>query len=88
MRAATGIFVTSEGARRAMEELGAIGIREERRNLLSPGAPRRDLEAVPTTEAEQPGVGPALGAVVGGAAGATGGIHIALGAAAAAAVPG
>lgn len=88
MKAVAGVFATSELARRAMEELRSIGIGEDHSNLLTPGASSEALEAVPTTESEQSGIGPTLGAVVGGAAGATGGMHIALGAAAATFVPG
>ncbi|MGH7331418.1 MAG: hypothetical protein ACREKS_01470 [Candidatus Rokuibacteriota bacterium] len=88
MKAVAGVFAKSESARRAMEELREIGLGEDHISLVTPGAAREELEAVPTTEAEAPGIGPTLGAVVGGAAGATGGMHLALGAAAAAFVPG
>jgi hypothetical protein len=88
MKAVAGVFPNSERARRAMEELRALNIREDRTNLLVPGALRKELGTVPTTEAEQPGMGPTLGAVVGGAAGATGGMQLALGVAAATFVPG
>ena len=43
---------------------GAAGIPDDRINLLAPGA-ERELRRVPTTDTEQPGVGPALGGVVG-----------------------
>jgi hypothetical protein len=88
MKAVAGVFMNSELARLAMEELRSIGIGEDRTSLLTPGTSPKELETVPTTEAEQPGIGPTLGAVVGGAAGATGGMHIALGAAAATFIPG
>ena len=39
-----------------------------------PGAPAAALAEVPTTETEQPGMGGALGSVVGGAVGASGGL--------------
>jgi hypothetical protein len=41
-----------------------------------PGASQRELDAVPTDGGEQPGMGKALGAVVGGAVGAAGGLPI------------
>jgi hypothetical protein len=88
MKAVAGVFMNSELARLAIEELRSIGIGEDHSCLLTPGTSPKELETVPTTEAEQPGIGPALGAVVGGAAGATGGMHIALGAAAATVIPG
>jgi hypothetical protein len=88
MKAVAGVFVNSELARLAMEELRSIDIGEDHTSLLTPGTSPKELETVPTTEAEQPGIGPTLGAVVGGAAGATGGMHIALGAAAATFIPG
>ena len=80
MPATTGIFRRLDDAQRAMSSIKrTIGI--EQMNLLTPGASEAELALVPTTEAEQPGVGKAFGGVVGGALAAAGGMH--LGAAAA-----
>ncbi|HXG65163.1 MAG TPA: hypothetical protein VNO70_08645 [Blastocatellia bacterium] len=76
-----GIFRNSTDAQRAVERLKSIGIEGDRINLLIPGNPQTSMDDVPTTDAEQTGVGAALGGVVGGALGAAGGLH--LGAAAA-----
>src|SRR4029453_19635808 len=56
------------------EQLGSLGIAREHMNFLFPGAPKTQLEQIPTTETEQPGMGPAIGGVVGGATGASGGL--------------
>ena len=88
MKAVAGVFMNSELARLAIEELRSIGVGKDHTSLLTPGTSPKELETVPTTEAEQPGIGPTLGAVVGGAAGATGGMHITLGAGAATFIPG
>lgn len=71
MRTAVGIFPSREDAKRAFEGLRGSGFDVERLALLSPET--SDMDAVPTTEAEAPGIGKALGGVVGGAAGLAGG---------------
>lgn len=81
MRTIAGIFNTQADAERSFAELRARGIAEERLSLLVPGATAASLDAVPTTETEQPGMGTALGSVVGGALGVASGLP--LGAAAA-----
>jgi hypothetical protein len=58
-----------------------VGLRMDQMNLLTPGAREAELASVPTTDAEQPGVGKAFGGLLGGALAAAGGMH--LGAAAA-----
>ncbi len=72
MRTVVGIFTSRADAERAIRPLRSMGIGEEKINYLAPGASKEALEAVPTTETEQPGMGKALGTVVGGVAGATG----------------
>ena len=81
MSTVAGIFNSREDASKAVELLGSNGVAEDRINLLTPGSTEGELEAVPTTETEQPGMGAALGGTVGGALGIAGGLH--LGAAAA-----
>jgi hypothetical protein len=51
-----------------------MGIRDEQINFLTPGLSPAELGTVPTTDAEQPGMGPVLGGVVGGVTGASGGL--------------
>jgi len=72
MRTVVGIFTSRADAERALRYLRSIGFGEDKINFLTPGASKEALEAVPTTETEQPGMGRALGTVVGGVAGATG----------------
>src|SRR5688572_33480985 len=81
MSTVAGIFNSTAEAERAIEHLRAAGFGEERVSLLTPGTTQEQLDDVPTTETEQPGMGPAIGGAVGGALGVAGGLH--LGAAAA-----
>jgi hypothetical protein len=77
MRTATGIFTNQAEAEAAVLALRAADIPPERITLLTPDRTAQAVHRVPTTEAEPPGLGRALGAVVGGAAGAAGGIQAA-----------
>jgi hypothetical protein len=81
MSTVAGIFISPAEAERAVEGLRTAGVGEERVSLLTPGTGHEQLESVPTTETEQPGMGSALGGAVGGALGVAGGLG--LGAAAA-----
>jgi len=74
MQTVVGIFTSREAAERAAERLYQLGIDWEHINFLTPGESSAQLARVPTTETEQPGMGPAIGAVAGGAAGASGGL--------------
>jgi hypothetical protein len=69
MQSVVGVVRTPEDARR----IAAAVVREvpaARVRVLTPASSAADRAAVPTDEAEQPGMGGALGAVAGGAAGA------------------
>jgi hypothetical protein len=83
MIAVVGIFASRAGVEHAIERLRALGIPQEHINCLFPGASIAELNTVPTTDAEQPGMGTVVGGVVGGVTGASGGL---LGAAVASAV--
>jgi hypothetical protein len=77
MSTVAGIFKSRAEAERAVANLRAAGIAEDRINLLTPGTSDEKVEeTVPTTETEQPGMGGALGGTVGGALGAAGGMTI------------
>jgi len=76
MSTVAAIFNSRAGAERAVENLRSSGIAEDRINLLTPGASQGELDEVPTTETEQPGMGKALGGAVGGALGVAGGLHL------------
>ena len=74
MQTVAGIFTSREGVERAIAHVLALGIPQEHINCLLPGAPSAQLETVPTTDAEQPGMGKVLGGVVGGVTGASHGL--------------
>jgi hypothetical protein len=82
MNTVAGIFQSRSDAERAIESLRALGLSDENLSLLAPGTTEPEAESeVPTSDTEQPGMGNALGGLVGGAMGAAGGMT--LGAAAA-----
>jgi hypothetical protein len=74
METVVGIFTSRSAAENAVERLQAMGMRPEQINMLTPGAEAAELEAVPTTDAEPPGVAKVLGGVVGGVTGASAGL--------------
>jgi hypothetical protein len=71
-----GIFPDREGAERAVRDLRALGIKESNVDLLVPGDADAALSTVPTADSEQPGMGRAVGSVVGGAMGVAGGLSL------------
>ncbi len=74
MKTIAGIFRSHQDAERAIQGLRAASISPDQLSLLTPGASAQELDTVPTTETEQPGMGKALGAVTGGATGFSGGV--------------
>jgi hypothetical protein len=74
MNTVVGIFTSRAGIERAIERIRALGVPEEQINCLLPGASSAHLDTVPTTDAEQPGMGKVLGGVVGGVTGASHGL--------------
>lgn len=76
MEAITGVFATRPAAEHALQEVHKAGIPSDRITLLTPGSTdqiQKEVQAVPTEAAEQPGMGNAIGALVGGGIGFTGG---------------
>jgi hypothetical protein len=73
MKSVTGVFRSVTDAQQALAELRSVGLPEDRVTLLTPGKHHPDMGAVPTVAAEQPGMAKAMGALVGGAAGLSGG---------------
>jgi hypothetical protein len=70
MDAIAGVFPTSQAAERAVLALRERGLNGSRTTLLCPGT--SEMEAarkVPTDDTESPGMGGAVGSVVGGALG-------------------
>ena len=82
MKTITGIFSNRTDAERAVAVAHTAGVPSNRITLLTPGA-HSHLESVPTVAAEQPGMGKAVGGLLGAAAALSGG-----GALVAALVPG
>src|SRR3954468_19025840 len=74
MSTVAGIFNSRAEAESAARSLGEAGFGEDRISLLTPGTSQSQLDEVPTTETEQPGMGKALGGTVGGALGMGGGL--------------
>lgn len=74
MQPVVGIYPSRGQAQRAANDIRQLGL-GERVELLLPGAQEME-EALQTDEAEQPGVGQALGGVVGATAGASAGFGI------------
>ena len=76
MEPVVGIFPSNRAAQQAMHELHASGLVLGRVELLLPGTEVSDAESVSTEDAEQPGVGQAVGGVVGAATGASAGFGL------------
>ena len=89
MEVVTGVFKSRDNAEKAVTQLRALGIPDQRIGIISPGSASTDTveKGVPVTDTEDPGMGRAMGAAVGGAMGAAGGATLGL-AVATLAVPG
>jgi hypothetical protein len=76
MEAISGVYKTRTDAERAVKKALKAGISADKITLLTPGTVDhvdREMQSVPTDAAEQPGMGKAVGALLGGAVGITGG---------------
>jgi hypothetical protein len=76
MEAITGVFKTRSDAEHALHEAHRSGIPAHKITLLTPGAGDqvdKEMKSVPVDSTEQPGMGTALGALMGGGVGAAGG---------------
>jgi hypothetical protein len=69
-----GVFAVRADAERFVENVDAVGLGRDRLDVFVPSDPR--MAEVPTTDAEQPGLGAAIGGVVGGATGAFAGLGV------------
>lgn len=70
MPAVVGVFKSRTDAERGVAKLREIGIPPQQINVLTPHATEKELEAIPTSQGEQPGMVKTLGALTGGALGA------------------
>ena len=78
MQAVTGIFQPPKQAERAVREIQASGFHADRVTLITPGGRIQEkLKSIALETTEQPGMGKAMGGLVGGAAGLSGGIVVA-----------
>lgn len=75
MNPVAGVFTSRTDAEHAVAELRKLGIADNKITLLTPHATQQELEKVPTTNAEAPGIGRTLGAVVGGIVGVASGFE-------------
>jgi hypothetical protein len=73
MEPVVGIFKSRFDAFRAVDGVRALGVKQEKINILTPGSTDREVAAVAVSETEQPGMGAAIGSLVGGSVGAAGG---------------
>jgi hypothetical protein len=88
MTTVAGIFDDRMAAEQSFGKLQALGLEDGCVDLLEPGAPMSAMADVPTADTEQPGMGRAVGSVVGGALGIAGGLSLGTATAAALLVPG
>lgn len=77
MEAIAGVFKSRVEAERGVAELHSVGIHPDKISFLTPHATEKELQSVPTSDTEQPGIGKALGAAIGGAVGLAGGYELA-----------
>ena len=76
MEAVTGVFATRSAGERALSDVHNTGIPSDKVTLLTPGTEEqveKEIQAVPTDATEQPGMGKAMGALLGGGVGLTAG---------------
>jgi hypothetical protein len=79
MQAVTGIFSSQAQAERAVISLQSQGIDASKITLLTPGSKAQaEPASVPSDATEQPGIGKAIGAVVGAATGLSGAVLVAI----------
>ncbi len=79
MRAVTGVFLSQIEAEQAVRKLQSTELGSDRITLLTPGEKSfKKLESVPVDTTEQPGMGTAIGAMVGGATGLSAGLVVAV----------
>ena len=65
MQTVVSIFTARAAAEHAADQLCGLGLTREQLHFLVPGAAEPPLPQAPTSDTEQPGMGPALGGVVG-----------------------
>jgi hypothetical protein len=76
METVAGVFRSSERARHAAQELKHAGFSPDDITLLFPGSSEEEIHSVAVSDTEQPGMGKAIGGVVGAALGMAGGFEL------------
>ncbi len=69
-----GVFKSRFDAERGIASVLRIGVSPKKIQVLTPASTDSEIAATPVSDAEQPGMGEALGKVVGGALGVAGGL--------------
>jgi len=73
MTPVVGIFQSRSASGEGIKRLLAAGIKSEHISVLTPASSDQQIAAVPVSDTEQPGMGAAIGTLVGGALGGAGG---------------
>src|SRR5499425_1167840 len=73
MKTVTGVVASQSDAQHATAEMRLAGAHDDRITLLTPGSSQAQVESVANVAAEPPGMGNAVGAVVGAATGLSAG---------------
>jgi hypothetical protein len=76
MEEIVGIFDSRAAADAAVDGLRAVGFSAQRIAFMTPEITEAELARVPTTDAEEPGIGKAITGYVGGVVGASGGLAL------------
>src|SRR5258705_9651218 len=76
MNHAVGIFADRRSAQAAWEKLRRADFKDENLIMLTPEQSPDQVETIATEDAEQPGMGKAIGSIAGGAVGLAGGAVI------------
>lgn len=76
MKAVAGVFRNRIDAERGARGAHGAGIPADKLNLLTPNSTEAQVQAVPVSDSEPPGIGTALGAAVGGTVGLGGGFFL------------
>jgi hypothetical protein len=79
MEAITGVFKTRSEAEHALHEAWRTGVPADKITLLAPGTAdqvQKEMTSVPMDSTEQPGMGAAVGALMGGGVGVAGGAFL------------
>jgi hypothetical protein len=73
MEPEVGVFEYRSDAARGLANLARMGVTEDKINVLTPASTDSQIAATRVSDTEQPGMGEAMGTVVGGALGVAGG---------------